>query len=36
MVYIQKVKPETVEVRVKLKEDLVEQEYNNVPVECMN
>ncbi len=33
---ITKIKPETVEVRVKLKEDLVEQEYNNVPVECMN
>ncbi len=33
---VTKIEPDTVEVRVKLKEDLVEQEYNNVPVECMN
>lgn len=33
---VTKIEPDTVEVRVKLKEDLVEHEFNNVPVECMN
>ena len=33
---ITSIEPDTVEVRVKLKEDLVEHEFTNVPVECMN
>ena len=33
---ITKIEPDMVEVRVKLKEKLVEQDFNNVPVECMN
>ena len=33
---VTRIEPENVEVMVKLKEDLVEHEFNNVPVECMN
>lgn len=33
---VTRIEPENVEVMVRLKEDLVEQEFNNVPVECMN
>lgn len=31
-----KIIPSTVEVRIKLKENMMEHEFNNVPVECMN
>ncbi len=33
---VTKIQPSSVEVRVKLKENMVEHEFINVPVECMN